>query len=510
MHSTKFPVAVPPRRGAVAAAAAALLATPLLAAPASAAPGDSASLRRAVTVQNIVNRLKTLDGIAKANGNTRAAGSRGYDVSVRYAELAFKQAGYQVSRQVLPFRRYTEKSPSVLRQESPEPAAAIPHHLLSYSGSGDVHAPATVPAGAPLGCAAADFSAANKGSVVVVGRGECTFAVKATHALAAGALGVVLYNNVPGEMSGTLGNGFLGDAPVAGVTQEVGARLVAAVPRGLRLHLKAETVRTDGTTTNVVAETPGGNPDNVVMVGAHLDSVEAGPGINDNGSGSATLLEVAHQMRAATPKNKVRFALWAAEEAGLVGSTHYVAQLPAAERRKIALYLNFDMIGSPNYVRFVYDGDNSAFPPGTGSAPGPKGSGAIEKMFHDYFAAQKLASAETPFSGRSDYGPFIAEGVGIPSGGLATGAEGIKTAEEAEVYGGRAGEAYDKCYHQACDGLANINRRGLKEMAGAVAHAVITYAADTSGVGRPLTAPASGTTTPSSDAGGLHDHHAAS
>ncbi|WP_306341583.1 M28 family metallopeptidase [Pilimelia anulata] len=502
-----MPIATGRRRTAVAGIAAALLGVPFLAAPAAAGPPDSAALRKAVTVQNIINRLKVLDGIAKANGNTRAAGTRGYDVSVNYAELAFRQAGYRVVRQTLAFRKYQENSPSVLRRESPEPAAAIPHHLLSYSGSGDVHAPATLPAGSPLGCAATDFAAPTKGTIAIVQRGECTFALKATHALAAGAVGVVVINNVPGELAGTLGNDFRPEFPVAGVTKEVGAALVAAVPNGLALHLRADTKRWDSSTANLIAESPDGDPNNVVMAGAHLDSVEAGPGINDNGSGAATILEVAQRLQGTKVKNKVRFALWAAEEAGLVGSTHYVAQLPAADRKKLALYLNFDMIGSPNYVRFVYDGDNSAFPPGTGSAPGPKGSGAIEKLFHDYFKSQKLASAETPFSGRSDYGPFIAAGVDIPSGGLATGAEGIKTAEEAKVYGGRAGEAYDKCYHQACDDLSNINRRGLKEMAGAVAHAVHTYAFDTSSIGRPLTGPASGTTKPSADAGGLHDHN---
>ena len=165
------------------------------------------------------------------------------------------------------------------------------------------------------------------------------------------------------------------------------------------------------------------------MTGAHLDSVIAGAGVNDNGSGSAAILEVARQMKKAKPVNKVRFAWWGAEELGLLGSRHYVADLVANqpdEFAKIALYLNFDMVGSPNYVRFVYDGDNSAFPVGPGAAAGPEGSGAIEAAFHSYFAGQNLASAETAFSGRSDYGPFIEQGV--PAGGLFTGAGGVTTA----------------------------------------------------------------------------------
>ena len=107
----------------------------------------------------------------------------------------------------------------------------------------------------------------------------------------------------------------------------------------------------------MLAETSSGRADNVVMVGAHLDSVSRGPGINDNGSGSAAILEVAEAMRKVKPTNKVRFAWWGAEESGLVGSTNYVNGLSPAEQDKIALYLNFDMIGSPNFGRFVYDGE---------------------------------------------------------------------------------------------------------------------------------------------------------
>jgi Zn-dependent M28 family amino/carboxypeptidase len=313
---------------------------------------------------------------------------------------------------------------------------------------------------------------------------------------------------------------------------------------GLVLRVKTDTFRGLATTSNILAESKFGNPDNVVMAGAHLDSVSAGPGINDNGTGSASILEVAEQMAKVEPTNKVRFALWGAEESGLVGSDYYVDDLKMndpEELERIALYLNFDMVGSPNYSRFVYDGDNSAFPVGTGSAKGPEGSGQIEDMFHDYFESVGLASAETPFSGRSDYGPFIAAGVDIPAGGLFTGAEGVKTEEQADAFGGLAGVAYDPCYHQACDSLdqnfgsdtakaalyedlasvykleGNVNLAAVGEMADAVAHAVISYAFDTSpvtgdGFGRPVTPPGQsvdGAPGGSMDdsGGGLHPEH---
>ena len=171
----------------------------------------------------------------------------------------------------------------------------------------------------------------------------------------------------------------------------------------------------------------------------------------------------------------MRFAFWSGEEDGLLGSAYYVSQLSAREIKNIALNLNFDMIGSPNFVRFVYDGDGSA----TG-ASGPNGSATIEGVFANYFAGEGLATAETAFDGRSDYGPFI--DAGIPAGGLFTGAEDLKTAEQAAIFGGTAGVAFDPCYHQACDTFANMNNAALDQMSDAVAHAVLTFAMTTSAV----------------------------
>lgn len=495
-------------RGLLASAAAVTLALVAAPPPAYATNGTLASwlLRQAVTTDGVMKHVKELQRIADRNGGSRASGGAGYDASADYAEKVLRRAGYRVSRQAFEFRTFLLNSPSVLARVAPTPGGDLPHRIMSYSGSGDVTAPASVPAGDAQGCAPGDFGPGNVGTVVLIVRGACSFGQKAATAAEAGAAAVVVYNNIDGDLAGTLGNDFTLDFPAIGVTQQLGQELVAQIPSGLTLRVRTDTVREIASTENVIAESRWGNPNNVVMVGAHLDSVAEGPGVNDNGSGSAALLEVATQLRLFPTKNRVRFALWAAEEAGLVGSTHYVTNLPVREREKIALYLNFDMVGSPNYVRFVYDGDNSAFPPGTGSAAGPPGSGAIEKLFHDYFAAQGLASAETPFSGRSDYGPFIASGVDIPSGGLFSGSEGLKTAEQAARYGGTAGEPYDPCYHRACDTINNVSRKAIGEMSDAIAHAVITYAYDTRSLDRPLTRPVRGTTAPAGEGGGLHDH----
>jgi Zn-dependent M28 family amino/carboxypeptidase len=208
-----------------------------------------------------------------------------------------------------------------------------------------------------------------------------------------------------------------------------------------------------------------------VVVGAHLDSVQEGPGINDNGSGSSAILEIALQMAEldAQPENQVRFAWWGAEESGLIGSQFYVDSLTKRELKNTAVNLNFDMVGSPNYVRFVYDGDASDT-----ASLASTGSGVVEDVFLDYFASQELPTEPTAFDGRSDYDAFIS--VGIPAGGLFTGAEGIKTPEEAVIYGGTAGLAYDPCYHQACDDIGNLSEDALDEMSDAAAHATLVFA----------------------------------
>jgi Zn-dependent M28 family amino/carboxypeptidase len=228
---------------------------------------------------------------------------------------------------------------------------------------------------------------------------------------------------------------------------------------------------------NVLAELAGTNDDNVVMAGAHLDSVEEGPGINDNGSGSAALLEIAQQLAKLKPQNTLRFAWWGAEEAGLVGSTAYVNGLSDEERARIALYLNFDMIGSPNYVFMVYDADESTF---TAPVAIPDGSTAIEDVFESYYTLRGVPYDDTEFSGRSDYQAFILND--IPAGGLFTGAEVIKTPEQVAIWGGVAGEQFDPCYHEVCDTFANVDLHALEVNSDAVAFAVLTFAYSTESV----------------------------
>jgi len=428
-------------------------------------------LLECVTVDGVREHQAALQTIADANNGIRTSGTSGYNQSVDYVVERMEAAGYNVTVQDFQFQTFIVLSPSVLEQVAPPPTGPIVNNIMSYSGSGDVTASVST-VSAITGCNAADFAGFPVGNIALISRGACTFALKATNAYNAGASGVVIYNNIPGTLNGTLSSTFTLDIPVTSVTLDIGQQLAAT--SGLVMRLKTDTFRGIATTSNVIAESTSGDPNNVIMAGAHLDSVNAGPGIQDNGSGSAAILEVAEQMAKVKPRNKVRFAWWGAEESGLVGSTYYVNNLSPEEQAKITLYLNFDMIGSPNHVFFIYDGDDSD---GVGSPAGPAGSAEIEKTFEKYYNMVGQPFKGTDFSGRSDYGPFIA--VGIPSGGLFTGAEGIKTPEEAAIWGGTAGEQYDPCYHLACDTYDNINLTALDINSDAVAYGVLQYAMNT-------------------------------
>ncbi len=217
---------------------------------------------------------------------------------------------------------------------------------------------------------------------------------------------------------------------------------------------------------NLVADWPGGDENATVMFGGHADSVSAGPGINDNGSGSAGLLEVALTVAEQNlqPTKHLRFAWWGAEELGLVGSTHYVENLPDADLAKITGYVNFDMIGSPNAGYFVY-----------ASGSQPPGSDQIEKVLADYFVSIGVQTEPVEVGGRSDHAAFAR--AGIPTGGTFTGAEETKSADQAAKWGGTAGEAFDPCYHRACDTLDNIDATALDRNTDAIATAVWTLSA---------------------------------
>src|SRR6185503_6269714 len=234
----------------------------------------------------------------------------------------------------------------------------------------------------------------------------------------------------------------------------VGNELYQAYKAGQNptVNMKIDAQVNDRFFPQVLAETPGGNPNRVEVVGAHLDSVAAGPGVNDDGSGTSAQLEIAKQIarKQLVPRQKIRFAWWGGEEEGLIGSLYYSEHLPASEVDKIMVMLDFDMISSPNFARLVYDGNGSE----PGNPAGPAGSGEVERVFVDFWKSQGFVSEPIPFDGRSDYVGFT--NLGIPAGGVFAGAEAPKTAAQVAKYGGVAGEQLDPCYHEACDTYATV------------------------------------------------------
>jgi Peptidase family M28/PA domain len=489
----------------------ALLAALLLPMPAAlAAPADACDRRSNNTYQKLLECV-TLEGVREHQAafqkiadnsddpdypGTRAAGTDGYADSVEYVADLLRDAGYDVTLDPVEFEF---NFPAVLRQLTPV-EAEYETGVFSGSGSGEVEGQ-VIPVDINLvgdrastsGCEAADFAGidwSGPADIALVQRGTCFFGTKAFYAEQAGAEAVIIFNqgNTPDREALIVADATSVDPPIPGAPGPVthgipvvgasfadGVALSQAGSTAFVLVLPPET-RTD---FNVIAELPGKNEDNVVMAGAHLDSVTEGPGIQDNGSGSAALLETALMMANIKPQNTLRFAWWAAEEIGLLGSADYVAGLSQAERDRIALYMNYDMVGSPNYIFMVYDADQSTFPAPEG-VPIPEGSTAIEDLYESYYTLIGEPYDDTEFSGRSDYEAFIL--AGIPSSGLFTGAEEIKTEEQAAIWGGTAGEQFDPCYHEDCDTLDNVDLHALEVNSDLIAFAMLTFAYSTESV----------------------------
>ncbi|WP_157610284.1 M20/M25/M40 family metallo-hydrolase [Spirillospora albida] len=423
-----------------------------------------------VTADDVRRHLIAFQDIAERHGGSRAAGTPGFEVSAVYVERRLLAAGYTPRVERFRFPYWREKASAFLGLE-PERryARGTDYATLGYSGSGDVTAEVEavdVPAegGGSSGCQMRDFTGFAVGAVALLQRGGCLFRAKAVRARRAGASAVVVFNGPgrEGPVRGTVGRPL--PIPVIGAAREVGVALAEAARRSpVRVRVRVKAVSGTRSGANVLAERQGGSGP-VILAGAHLDSAPGSPGVNDNASGAAALLAVAQRLTAVGPlRRTVRFAWWGAEEVGLRGSRHHVAELGAQARRTIALSLNFDMLGSPNGVRGVYDGDRSL---GVGT-PAPEGSAAIERLFREHFASRHLPAAEQPFDGRSDYGPFIE--AGIPVGGLTTGTDGSKSKAEAKAFGGTAGEPFDSCYHVPCDRVENVDRALLDSNADAMA-----------------------------------------
>jgi Zn-dependent M28 family amino/carboxypeptidase len=436
------------------------------------------ALRNRVTTDAMMAHLSKLQDIANANNGTRAVGTPGYEASVDYVVNTLRSSGFDVQTPEFSARVFHADKGSVTLGGKDFEARALEYSLgtLPDGVSGPL---VFAPSGDSPGCAAADYDRLPvQGAVVLVDRGKCPFSQKEDAAAQRGAVAMIVVDTVDEQqMGGTLGADTYVKIPVVSVTKSTGL-LLHGQPGQATVKLNASTQSVKA--RNIIAQTKTGSTTDVVMAGAHLDSVPEGPGINDNGSGVAAVLETAVQLgNSPKVRSAVRFGFWGAEELGLIGSRNYVESLDLDALKHIALYLNFDMLASPNPGYFTYDGDQSLPADTRGQPVVPEGSAGIERTLVAYLKSAGKTAQDTSFDGRSDYDGFTL--AGIPAGGLFSGAEGKKTDEQVKLWGGTANDPFDPNYHKNTDTLDHIDRTSLGINGGGVAYAVALYAQDLGG-----------------------------
>ncbi|KAI2606565.1 Zn-dependent exopeptidase [Hypoxylon sp. NC1633] len=433
---------------------------------------DTDKLQASIKTENLLSRAKDLYSFAQLseaefNHPTRVIGSEGHGATLGYIYESMEKLGdyYTLSTQPFPaVMGHIYQSHLVIGNEVPEsasPMSLTPPTTHKEPVHGDLILVANE------GCDASDYPANLTGNIAFILRGTCSFGSKSELAGKAGAVAAIVYNYESGGVSGTLESPTPNHVATFGLSGKEAGPILEKLKAGEAIDSIAfiDSEVSQINTTNIIAQTIEGDPDHCVMLGGHSDSVAEGPGINDDGSGSLTLLEVATQLTNFSVNNCVRFAWWAGEEEGLLGSDYYVDVLPEEENLKIRLFMDYDMMGSPNFAYQVYNATN---------AVNPAGSEQLRDLYVDWYTSKGLNFTFIPFDGRSDYDAFIRNG--IPGGGIATGAEGVKTDKEETMFGGKAGEWYDPCYHQLCDDVGNVNLTAWLLNTQLVAHSVATFA----------------------------------
>ncbi|MDR3654611.1 MAG: M28 family peptidase [Mycobacterium sp.] len=435
-----------------------------------------------VSADGMFAHLRALQNVANANKGNRAEGTPGYDASVDYVAKVLQDRGFDVSTPQ--FDRLYAVSPG-------KPAMTIAGRsyqvdqasILVQTPPGGLTGQAVRPT-QPSGCAASDYPAAvPKGAIAVVDDARCSVVDKQNSAVARGAAALIVVSTPSGQGAPPtlFSPGYFKQLTVpVGVAGASAVGALAGATGPIRLVLDAQNITISS--RNVLAQTRTGSPHEVVMVGAHLDSPRGSPGINDDGSGVAAVLETALQLGPLAPvNNAVRFVFWGAEEDGLNGAMDYVFGMDSDQLNDIALYLDFTMLGSPNAGFFTDDGDQSGPPsPGVSSGDVPEGSAGIERTLGGYLYAAGKRPADMPLTTRADYHPFMV--AGVPIGGMTTGSSQTKTIVQARLWGGQAGAPFDANYQSLRDTVDNINRDALAVMGAGAAFAVGTYAESVGGV----------------------------
>ena len=456
-----------------ATGSAAVAESPPVATGSAGAPLDQVATGDAITEAGLRARLDELAAVSTAGNGFRALGSRGYDAAADGVEATLRGAGWQVTDDPFTTPAFSDPGGSSLTVGGTVFGAGDVAPLL-FAPAGDVVGPVVAigwhpDGGAPngRGCAPGDYADVPAGAIVLVAPAPCRRREAIVAAQKAGVAGFIA--GYPAAVAGaalrpTLLEPAGLEIPAAGATRPVGDALAAAALTGGTAHLvtRATTKPTD--TRSIIAELPGSDPGPVVMLGAHLDSVVDGPGINDNGSGVAALLEIAKALHGRQFRATIRLAFWSAEETGIHGSTHYVTSLSAAERGRIVAYLNADMLASPNGYAGVYDGIGM-----------PPGSTAVSGVL--MATAARAGVLPTPIgSGASDDIAFAQ--AGVPIGGVAAGASEILGEEVAIAAGSTAGKPADACYHQPCDDAGNVRLDLGRALTRMLADATVQLAID--------------------------------
>jgi Zn-dependent M28 family amino/carboxypeptidase len=434
-------------------------------------PLPSIDLGGEIAAQAVARHLEALGQIASDNGGIRASGTPGYDASVDYVAGELRAIGWVVETPEFRLPTFRELPGAALEVVGgPTFTAGDDLHAMIYSADGDVTAEvATVgfedSAGGRgrQGCDADDWDEFPAGHIALAPPGPCLRRDTVEHAQEAGAVALVVPNQDwnPGEARRPtllFPDGI--EIPVISAVGEVGEALEDAADDGTEVRISVDTEIGTATVRNVVAQHGSEGP--VVMLGAHLDSVLDGPGVNDNGSGVAAVLEIAHLLADAGHPGTIRVAFWAGEEFGLHGSRAYATG--GGNVADMVAYLNLDMLGSVNGVPMVYR--NSGSPPG---------SQAISDFLLAWLRAAGVPAEPEDLGTGSDH-YFFAE-AGIPIGGIFSGATEEVSEGQATATGGSAGEPMDPCYHLSCDTVENVDAQRVAVYAQAAAAAAMLLAA---------------------------------
>ncbi len=433
---------------------------------------DSRAIAAAITEDGLRARLQALATATEGSDRYRAGGSAGYDRAALFVEQELRAAGWTVTEDAYTGAVFADEGGSSL-EVGGRTFGIDDLRPLIFAPAGNVEGPVVAidgtldaPVDTARGCAVAHYGTLPPKAIVMVRQGPCLRREQVIAAQEAGAAAfIAVYPQMPPGLiyRPTLIEARLLEIPAAAVSRAAADALLAAAGGRATAHLVTRARTSAAPTRSILAELPGTEPGAVIMLGAHLDSVIDGPGINDDGSGVAALLEIARALGGTAPRATIRLAFWSGEEIGLHGSVRYASALSTEDARAILVYANVDMIASPNGFAGVYD------EPGA-----PAGSGAARALLTAAVERAGGAPVGVDVGGGSDHYGFAK--AGVATAGVFSGASEPVSAEQAAISGAVAGRPADACYHQPCDDVSNANLRLARVLAAGLADFTVRVA----------------------------------